>query len=190
MGSGNAHLVVEPFAGEASNPEAVSVSCDFFRSLVSPFKQPDEHAEGVGTLLALACSGSAGQRLSSALSSLTVEAPHPVSISASSVTLALKVIDLVLRISGLLIGKFLIPIFPLSAGFDLRLLGRRNLTHCPVVPKALVVCGQPQVRKQHGRPCRHIAPRPAHRRTSSKPERVPCRSMVSTWLRFRGPMPM
>lgn len=41
--------VVEPLAGEASNPEAVSISCDRFRSLVSADKQLGEHSEGVGT---------------------------------------------------------------------------------------------------------------------------------------------
>lgn len=151
-----AQRVVLPFAGLSRNPEAVSVSCNRFRSLVSADKQVGEHSEGVGTRLARACSGSTGKRLSSALCSLTVEPLHPASVSASSITLAFKVVEFLLRMLGLLVGSNLIFNLSFPLRFSHRLLLGCHLAHRPVVAALIVMCGQPQVGQQH----RRVAPDP------------------------------
>ncbi len=57
--------VVGALAGDAGDPEPVSVFRQFSRSFVSPAEHVNEQPKGVGTRLARACGSSAGTRAGS-----------------------------------------------------------------------------------------------------------------------------
>ncbi|KPU94691.1 hypothetical protein APR50_10435 [Variovorax paradoxus] len=93
--------VVGALAGDAGDPEPVSVFRQFSRSFVSPAEHVNEHPKGIGTRLVRDCGGSAGTRAGST-GGASGSFAQAVSSSASAAQVIFQGRDPGLGIGGLL----------------------------------------------------------------------------------------